>query len=119
VQTPKNVLVVDDEPSIRALYQMAFAHSGCHVDVAPSAEEALEILRAQKVDILFLDLNLPGMNGLEVAEKIRTQWPDIRIIGITGNLERYGQQACDAAGFHSVLPKPIQLKELLEAVEDE
>lgn len=67
---PKNILVVDDAPSIRALYHMAFSHSGYNVQVAPTGEEALELLRAQPAELLFLDLNLPGMNGLELAARI-------------------------------------------------
>jgi len=117
VNDPKHVLVVDDEPSIRALYQMAFAHGGCAVTVAPSAEDALERLRERPVDVMFLDLNLPGMNGLELAAKITGEWPDIRIIAITGNVDTFGESAIQAAGFNALLLKPVHLQDLLEALE--
>jgi DNA-binding response OmpR family regulator len=85
-QLPKTVLVVDDEPSIRALYQMAFAHSGYTVRAASSGEEALEFLSEQPAQIIFLDLNLPGIKGVDLCGKILKEWPDARLIAISGRL---------------------------------
>lgn len=115
----KSVMVVDDEPSIRALYQMAFAHSGYTVRVACSGEEALEFLAEQPAQIIFLDLNLPGIKGVDLCGKILDQWPDTRMIAISGNLKAFGEAECKAAGFCKVLPKPIQLMDLLNAANEE
>ena len=95
---------------------MAFTHSGYNVNVVASAEDALEYLRKQDLDILVLDLNLPGMNGVELAEKISSEWPSIHIIAITGDLERFRQRSGDTSGFKKILIKPIQLTDLLDAV---
>lgn len=119
IQPPKTVLVVDDEPSIRALYQMAFAHSGYTVRAASSGEEALEFLSEQPAQIIFLDLNLPGIKGVDLCGKILAEWPDTRMIAISGNLKAFGEAECKAAGFSQVLPKPIQLMDLLNAAKEE
>ncbi|WFB35456.1 response regulator [Kiritimatiellota bacterium B12222] len=114
----KNVLVVDDEPSIRALYQIAFSHSGYEVQVASSGEEALEILQNKVVQVIFLDLNLPGIKGDELCRKIVAKWPDIRMVAITGNIQSFGEEVCRDAGFNYILHKPIQLEDLLNATRE-
>jgi two-component system capsular synthesis sensor histidine kinase RcsC len=111
----KNILVVDDEPSIRALYQIAFSHSGFDVRVASSGEEALELLNEQSAEITFLDLNLPGIKGDKLCREILSKWPDTKMVAITGDLRGFGEQECKDAGFSHVLMKPIELKDLLEA----
>lgn len=57
--TSMDIPVVDDEPSIRTLYQIAFAHSGYEVRAAESGEAALDLLHQEPAKIIFLDLNLP------------------------------------------------------------
>lgn len=111
----QNILVVDDEPSIRTLYQIAFAHSGYEVRVAGSGEEALELLHETPAHIIFLDLNLPGIKGDRLCTQILSLWPDTRMVAITGNLKSFGIDECRKAGFHHVLSKPIQLMDLLDA----
>ena len=98
---------------------MAFSHSGFQVAAASSAEEALDLLREQRFDFLFLDLNLPGMNGLELAAKITATWPEIEMAAISGNFKSFGEEACRAAGFTHLLPKPIQLQDLLKVVQSD
>jgi CheY-like chemotaxis protein len=110
-----NILVVDDEPSIRTLYQIAFAHSGFEVRVASNGEEALELLHQEAAKIIFLDLNLPGIKGDQLCTQILKIWPETRMVAITGNLKSYGIDECQKAGFHHVLTKPIQLVDLLNA----
>ena len=113
--SPDKILVVDDEPSIRALYQMAFAHSGYDVQVASTGEDAWECLTEEPVKLVFLDLNLPGIKGLELCRNIKKSWPECRLVAISGNIKQYGKEACMDAGFSAVLPKPIQLADLLNA----
>ena len=112
---PKNILVVDDEPSIRTLYHIAFSHSGYEVRVASSGEDAMEMLEEESADIIFLDLNLPGIKGDKLCRKILAQWPETRLVAITGDLRPFGELECREAGFNHVLTKPIQLADLLNA----
>ncbi|MDF3129592.1 response regulator [Kiritimatiellaeota bacterium B1221] len=115
----KNILVVDDEPSIRSLYHIAFSHSGYEVRVASNGEDALEMLTEQYAEIIFLDLNLPGIKGDKLCRMILEKWPDTRMIAITGDLKPFGELECREAGFHHVLTKPIQLIDLLNAAQGE
>lgn len=115
----KHILVVDDEPSIRTLYQIAFSHSGYEVRVASTGEEAFELLEEAPAEIIFLDLNLPGIKGDVLCKKILDRWPEARMVAITGNLKSYGEEKCQKAGFHHVLNKPIQLSDLLQAASED
>ncbi len=68
---PKKVLIVDDEPAILGTLQQIFERSGYQALTAESAEKALDILEKETVMIMFLDLNLPGMSGVDLCRLIR------------------------------------------------
>jgi DNA-binding response OmpR family regulator len=67
----KKILVVDDEESIRFLYQEELEEDGFEVEVAVNGEEALQKLPRFKPDLITLDIKMPGMNGIETLKKIR------------------------------------------------
>ena len=67
----KRILVVDDEESIRFLYQEELEEEGFEVEVAVNGEEALQKLSRFKPDLITLDIKMPGMNGIETLKKIR------------------------------------------------
>ena len=72
----RKILVVDDELAILKLLRKTFELSGYEVVTAESGEEALEILKKEEFKVMFLDLMLPGMDGLELCRKIRNDQPD-------------------------------------------
>jgi DNA-binding response OmpR family regulator len=65
------VLVVDDEPTIRRLVAAVLLESGCEPITAPDAETALRAISEHKLDAIITDIRLPGMDGVEFAEKVR------------------------------------------------
>ena len=67
----KKILVVDDEESIRFLYQEELEEEGFEVEVAKNGEDALEKLPSFKPDLITLDIKMPGMDGIEALKKIR------------------------------------------------
>ncbi|MCG6537694.1 MAG: response regulator [Syntrophales bacterium LBB04] len=69
----EKILVVDDEEAIRHILRQAFTNVGYKGLTAKSAEEAREILRRESIMVMFLDLNLPGMNGVKLCEEIRKE----------------------------------------------
>ena len=79
------ILVVDDEAPILDMLRRSFEGSGYIVLTASSAEEALEILANQVVNVIFLDLKLPGMNGLQLCRKIKERNPIACLYAVTLN----------------------------------
>lgn len=84
---PFAVLLVEDEPRLRDLLLEAIpdmGRSGFSAAGARSGEEALRLMNAQVRDIIILDLNLPGMDGMEFFEQVRQRWPQTQVIILTG-----------------------------------
>ena len=67
----RRILVVDDEKAIVSLLKQAFSRAGFEVRPAESAEEALKVLEQDDITVMFLDLNLPGMNGIDLCKRIK------------------------------------------------
>ena len=111
------ILLVDDEEQIRDMYTEVFSKAGYAVRVAESAEEALEILEQEKFHIFFLDLNLPGMNGVELCRRIRKDYPMAIPYAVTGYASLFELVDCRDAGFEDYFTKPVSLANLLEAAE--
>lgn len=113
----RKILVVDDEKMIRDMYSQAFAKAGYEVTTAESAEEALEIFEKERFWVLFLDLNLPGMNGVDLCREIRKQYPMAIPYAVTGYASLFELSDCRDAGFEDYFTKPVSLSDLLEAAE--
>jgi len=124
------ILMVDDEPDAQELFRQNFRREirkGIYsFDFALSGEAALDLLEGQEppeVVLVLSDINMPGMTGIELLEKIRQEWPDVGVFMITA----YGDSATEAEarnlGAAHFLTKPVdfaRLKEdLARMVEDE
>ncbi|MFH1091949.1 MAG: response regulator [Pseudomonadota bacterium] len=81
----KPILVVDDEKNIRLTLSQSLEPLGMPVQTAVNGEEALQKLAAGRYGLVFLDLKMPGMDGLEVLRRIKDEWPQIRVIIITAH----------------------------------
>ncbi|PLV56342.1 response regulator [Thermotoga sp. SG1] len=79
----KKILVVDDEPNMRELLREELEEEGYEVETAENGEEALKKFSTGDYDLMILDIEMPGMNGLEVAGKIREMKKDARIVLLT------------------------------------
>ena len=111
----RRVLVVDDEESIRKAFAKGLARIGCHVKTAASGEEAMEIMRAEPAWVLFLDLNLPGMDGLALLERLRATGVRLPAILITTNPRTALRNRAAAAGV-PIIEKPLLTDALLTTV---
>ena len=109
------ILVVDDEPQIRRMMRATLTGTGHQVDEARTGEEALEKFRAFLPDLVLLDLNMPGMGGLETCRELRNG-SDVPIIILTvRNAEKEKVEALDA-GADDYVCKPFGMQELMARI---
>ena len=113
----KKVLVVDDEPDLRDLYSQAFKKSGYDVKVAESAEKALEMFGMERYFVVFLDLNLPGMSGIELCRRLKNESQMVIPYAVTGYASMFELANCREAGFEDYFTKPVRLNLLEQAAE--
>jgi two-component system KDP operon response regulator KdpE len=108
-----SALVVDDEPSFRRVLRTSLTASGFAIEEARSGEEAVAILTPGAFDLVLLDVNMPGIGGVEACREIRAQLPKIGIVMVTvqdGESEMV--KALDA-GADDYITKPIRFRELV------
>ena len=109
------ILVVDDEPQIRRVMRTTLVSRGYVVSDARSGEEALEKLRAERFDLVLLDMNMPGMGGMEACRVIRSE-SDIPIVILSiRNAEKDKVEVLDA-GADDYVTKPFSTPELLARI---
>jgi len=114
----RNILVVDDEAAQRRLLG-SFAQSlGFRITEAASAEEALVTLRGEAIDMVLLDVHLPGQSGIEALAEIRRIAPDLPVLLITAFADLRQAVAAVKSGADDYLSKPIDLDELEIAIVD-
>ena len=107
------VLIVDDDPAFRRALRTSLAASGFDVSEGRTGEEALIVLRDKPVDIVLLDINMPGMGGIETCRKIRSLSPRIGILMLTvRDAEEDKVQALEA-GADDFVTKPYRLREMI------
>jgi two-component system, OmpR family, KDP operon response regulator KdpE len=110
-----NILVVDDEPQIRRVLRSTLSFRGYTISEASTGEEALELASKHKPDLILLDVNLPGMSGIETCREIRRS-TDAPIIMLTvRSAERDKVIALDA-GADDYVTKPFSIEELLARI---
>ncbi len=113
---PLRILVVDDDPTIGSFMQNLLERTGHQISVASNGAAALERYRSEQFDMVLTDLSMPGINGVELVRALRSFDPEMTVMVFTGQaLEDQVEQAL-AAGAVSVLRKPFELHEVLEAI---
>lgn len=109
----QTILVVDDEVEIRDMCKRALEWAGYWVNVSQNAQEALELLDKEAYELVLTDLNLPGLNGLELISEVKKKHPHCKTLLMTGtpwgNNKRTDTSAC--------LRKPFGFMELILKIE--
>ncbi|MBS0244072.1 MAG: response regulator, partial [Proteobacteria bacterium] len=111
----KTILVVDDEEPVRALLRDCFELEGYHVEEASDARQALARIDGEPVQLVTLDLNLGGDNGLEVARQIRAKC-NVPIVMVTGKSDTIDRVVGLELGADDYIAKPFHVREVLARV---
>jgi len=112
------ILIVDDEASVRELFSGVFTDENYQVIAAGDGNQALGILKQDDIDVIFLDLKLFGMNGIDLCRQIRETKPVSLIFAITGWAPLFEIDECRQAGFDDYFEKPLDMDILLDVVRD-
>jgi len=114
------VLIVDDEPDMCWVLQNLLAERGCDFSIAQTGEKALELTKSTKFNIALLDVKLPDIDGLELAERLKSIDPDLRIIMISGYYYKDDvdiQRAMERGIVFGFIAKPFQHEEVIGMME--
>lgn len=108
----QRILIVEDDLTVRDSMAEFVTLTGYDCQVAPSAEEAIEIINKSEIDIVITDIMMPGMDGLELTDIIKKDY-DIDVIVMTGYSGKYSYEEAIGKGASDFVFKPIRFKELL------
>jgi len=112
----ESILVVDDESALREFSKEVLVGSGYRVLCAENSDQALELLRNEKVDLLLTDVIMPGMDGYQLATKVKALYPKIKIQLISGFSEGYRGDSVNEELYQQKLQKPVSSSVLLQKV---
>ncbi len=114
----EHVLVIEDNEKNRKLAKDILEFRGYRVSVAVSAEDGLALAAAEPPDLVLMDIQLPGMNGIEALGRLREDESTraIPVVAFTASVMPGDRHTIMGAGFNAFLSKPIALKELTETV---
>jgi CheY-like chemotaxis protein len=105
----KKILLVEDNPVNRRLAEFLLRSQGYEVRAAATAQEAFEMLKTEQVDLIVMDIQLPGMNGLEATKKLKEDpgTRDIPVVAVTSYAMKGDREKALAAGCAGYVTKPI------------
>ena len=113
------VLVVEDNPVNQMVAVKMLQNQGCDTRAANNGEEAISILENEVVDLIFMDVEMPVMDGFETTEKIRSRTDknkNIPIVALTANAQRGDRERCLVADMDEYISKPVQKKDMVQAL---
>ncbi|PON10854.1 hypothetical protein C2W62_47880, partial [Candidatus Entotheonella serta] len=108
------VLIIDDDESIRSLLNLYFEQEGYEVETVATGEHAIERFEVGRFQLVMLDYYMPGINGLEVASVIHIRDPEVTIALITGMAHTLANVDLEPTGITKVFSKPFDMCEIAE-----
>ena len=108
------ILVIDDTPVNLKLTRLVLLNEGYPVEIANDAEEAIEILKKYRPRLILVDIQLPGMDGLELTRRLKSdpQTSDILVVALTAYAMKGDEQRAREAGCDGYITKPIDTRTL-------
>lgn len=110
---PKTILMIEDDPSTRDLVRMACHGQNFNLVEAENGEKGMEILAKATPDLVLLDLNLPGLSGMDVCRQLRSEGTQVPIIMITGKTDTIDVVVGLEVGADDYVTKPFEVRELI------
>jgi two-component system, cell cycle response regulator DivK len=114
----KRILIIEDNEKNMKLVRDILQAKGFETMEAVSAEEGLALVKLHRFDLVLMDIQLPGMNGIEALECLRAdeETNKIPVVAVTASVTIQDQSQITRAGFNAFISKPISVKEFLETV---
>ena len=110
------VLLVDDEKEFANYTAKRLSARGMHVQIAYNGSSALGLIAEHPIDVVVLDLLMPGMDGFEVFQNIKTVRPGAQVIMLSGHVDREAVEQGEALGVVEYIRKPCEFSTLLAAI---
>jgi YesN/AraC family two-component response regulator len=115
------LLIVNDDPQILKMLHQILEHEGYDVNEAPNGNQALRLYWENPADLIITDIIMPEKDGIEIIIKLKRDYPDVKIIAISGGGRIDSELYLDMAkklGVQRTFAKPVERKQLLNAVRD-
>ncbi len=112
-----SILVVDDEEMMRNLLERILSREGYKIKTAEDGLQALEVLKSEKIDIIISDMKMPRMNGFELLNVVKKEYPDIGVIIMTAYGDTYTVKDALLLGADEYITKPFKSYEISLVVE--
>ncbi len=113
------ILIIEDEKQAREIYTTMLERAGHDVSSAADGEAGARAFRAEPADVVITDLFMPKMDGVEMIRELRKDFPEIKVLAITGVRGRFSRlPAAEMVGAQRTLLKPFQMQEMLQALEE-
>ena len=111
---PLLVLVVDDNEINRLILSRAVEAFGASVRTAENGLEALDKIREEPFNLVFMDIAMPVLDGVEATKQARAQGHDVPVVAVTAHYSHGDEPELRAAGFNGLIPKPLQIAAVFE-----
>jgi len=106
----KKALFVDDEQDVLEIYEALCVQAGYEAHISATASEALQTIKRENIQVMFFDLKMPDMNGIELCRKVREKNKIALIYAVTGYSSLFQLAECREAGFDDYFKKPIDFE---------
>jgi PAS domain S-box-containing protein len=118
IDCPLDILVVEDNLVNQKVAQKMLKSLGFESEVAACGDDALEIIKSRQYDVIFMDIQMPGRDGLQTTVEIRRRRYPVYIVGMTAHALREDKNRCIAAGMDTYIAKPVKQQLLVEALRE-
>ena len=115
------ILIIDDDEKFRNMLRQMLERAGYKVDEAADGNEGLRLIKEKQIDLVDVDIIMPEKEGLETIKELRQNFPNLKIIAISGGGRMKPEsllQAAKTMGAHHTFTKPIDQEEMLGAVKE-